>query len=332
MMELSLIICTYRRPKEVRRLLESIAEQTRIPDEILIVDGSDDVETKQTIENLEGRLKDLPISYFLVDTQDRGLTRQRNFGIARANGKRIAFLDDDVVLEPEYFSEIEACFERNKDAMGVGGYIKSSVEWRKVSPEEKTGLLEYRFGDWVRRDDIRWVIRKILGLDSPLPPGWIPASGNGRSLGALPPDGNDHQVQILMGGASAWRREIFEEQQFSTYFEGYGLYEDFDFSIRASKSHRLVLCTNAQLDHYHAPSGRPDYFKYGKMVVRNGWYVWRVQYPSPAFTSRMKWWATGVLLMLLRLVDLRAGNAMGSVVEGLGRMWGMTTLLWKSPK
>jgi len=46
-------------------LLESIAEQIRIPDEILIVDGSDDFETKKTVENLEHRLKKLPINYFL---------------------------------------------------------------------------------------------------------------------------------------------------------------------------------------------------------------------------------------------------------------------------
>src|SRR5207247_932846 len=146
-----------------------------------------------------------------------------------------------------------------------------------------------------RRDDLRWRLRKLLALESKLPPGFMPPFGHGRPPG-YPPDGEDHKVEFIIGCASAWRRQPSEGLRFSTYFEGYGLYEDLDFSIQAGKRGVIYVCTKARLAHYHAPSGRPNQFRYGIMVVRNGWFVWRRRWPNPGFVSCCKWWAiTSVL-------------------------------------
>jgi hypothetical protein len=57
----------------------------------------------------------------------------------------------------------------------------------------------------------------------------------------------------------------------STYFEGYGLYEDADFLLcELPKRGKLYLIRPAKLNHYHDASGRPNQYNYGKMVVRNG--------------------------------------------------------------
>ena len=97
-MKFSLIICTYKRATPLRTLLESVQLQTVYPDEILVVDGSPDDFTKAVLE--EKHLKGL--SYFKVSEEDRGLTRQRNFGINRLMQETeiVCFLDDDTVLEP----------------------------------------------------------------------------------------------------------------------------------------------------------------------------------------------------------------------------------------
>ena len=79
-----------------------------------------------------------------------------------------------------------------------------------------------------------------------------------------------------------FRKIVFDSIWFSPYFEGYGLYEDADFTLRLSKIGKLYVNTNAQLGHFHDESGRPNKYQYGKMVVRNGWYVWRVKYPNPS--------------------------------------------------
>lgn len=75
----SLIICTYERDTSLKRLLDSVQEQRLYPDEILIIDGSYSKETEIMLE--EHSYKNL--KYFRVEEEDRGLTKQRNYGIKK---------------------------------------------------------------------------------------------------------------------------------------------------------------------------------------------------------------------------------------------------------
>ena len=118
-MMLSLIVCTYQRAEALNRLLASVVIQTTYPDEILIIDGSKDLETQQSISSQTIR----NLKYFKVEEKDRGLTRQRNFGTEKLNSKSeiVCFLDDDVVLEPDYFKAVLKAFDSDPDIVGVGG-------------------------------------------------------------------------------------------------------------------------------------------------------------------------------------------------------------------
>lgn len=324
MASLSLIVCTYRRPGPVRRLLEAVAAQTRRPDEVLVVDASPDGETEEAVRSLGA-------VYERVPPEERGLTRQRNRGIDRTRGELVAFLDDDTVPEPGYFAEVLGCFERHSDAVGVGGFIINEVEWRRGTGQPSLSV--YRFGEWERREDFRWRLRRIVGLDSPLPPGRMPGSGHARPTGFVPPDGEDHRVELFMGGAATWRRGLLERVRFSPWFEGYGLYEDLDFCLRAGREGSLWLCTRARLAHLHDAAGRPHRFRYGEMVVRNGWRVWRLRWPSPSWPDRGRWWATTLLLAVCRLGDaVRGPERTEALTEALGRLWGSATLLWDRPE
>ena len=93
-MRFSLIICTYMRPQPLLKLLQSVSSQTLYPNEILIIDGSLYNQTQNTLE--ENNFKGL--KYFKVQEEDRGLTRQRNYGIERVSelSDIVCFLDDDV--------------------------------------------------------------------------------------------------------------------------------------------------------------------------------------------------------------------------------------------
>jgi GT2 family glycosyltransferase len=345
---LTLIVCTYRRPREVERLLRAVAAQSRVPDETLIVDGSPDDETERAVrafilENERKRgsvVRDL--KYFRVPPAERGLTRQRNYGIARARCLFVSFLDDDTVPEPDYFAETLACFARHAEACGVGGFITNEVEWWRANgsaangderERSRAGSSAFRWGAWERREAYRWRLRKVLGLASELPPGWMPSAGHGRPVGYLPPDGEDYRVEFFMGGSSTWRREVFVRHKFSSYFEGYGLYEDMDFCVRAAADAPLYLATRARLAHYHAPAGRPSRFRYGRMVVRNGWFVWRRRHTRPSLSSRARWWTTTALLATCQLGEaVRGRDRWQQLTEAFGRASGMVTLLLSKPK
>ncbi|TDR22964.1 glycosyltransferase family 2 protein [Flavobacterium cheniae] len=329
-MVFALIICTYKRSQPLLKLLLSVQHQTLHPNEILIVDGSPDDFTKEmlTQNSFQG------LKYFKVDDKDRGLTKQRNYGIARVQeaSEVVCFLDDDTVLESNYFEEIIKTYTLFPEALGVGGYITNETNWTKTTSDYQAKANEFYYDGWKRKDGSRFVWRKKLGLDSNRPPGCLPEFSHGRSIGFLPPSGKIYEVEQLMGGVSSFRKSVFKEFQFSTYFEGYGLYEDADFTLRLSKVGKLYINTNAQLGHYHDASGRPNKYDYGKMVVRNGYYVWRVKYPNPSFKAKIKWHLITLLLTAIRFTNVATkSKRKEALTETLGRISGWFTLFFNPP-
>ncbi len=330
-MNFSLIICTYKRPQALLTLLQSVKLQTLYPNAILIVDGSPDDFTKEMLTQHSFQ----NLNYYKVEEKDRGLTKQRNYGIARVSQDSVVvcFLDDDTILAPNYFEEIIKTYTIHPEALGVGGYITNEVSWQNVGVDYVATNNEFYYDGWKRKDGSRFVWRKKLGLDSDVPPGCSPEFSHGRSVGFLPPSGKVYPVEQLMGGVASFRKTVFEQFQFSTYFEGYGLYEDADFTLRVSKTGKLYLNTAAQLEHHHDAAGRPNQYAYGKMVVRNGWYVWRVKYPKPSFKAKFKWHAITLLLMAIRVTNvITTTKRKEAFTETMGRVVGWVSLFWNRPR
>lgn len=324
-MKFTLIVCTYMRPGPLLQLLRSVKQQTVYPKEILIIDGSINNETELALEQNQFN----NVTYFSVPPEQRGLTRQRNFGIDCV-GKEIeivCFLDDDVVLETDYFEQLLQTYQQYPNAMGAGGYILNETKYDYVGDNYTAKIDEFYYDGWKRKDSSRFILRKRLGLDSDCAPGFSPLFSHGRSVGFLPPSGKIYPVEQLMGGVSSFKKEIFETMNFSTYFEGYGLYEDADFSIRVAKIGKLYLNTAAKLYHYHNPSGRPNHYKYGKMVVHNGWYVWRTKNPKPTINAKLKWHCITILLIIIRFSNtFTTNNKKEAFTEATGRTIGWWSL------
>ncbi len=330
-MKLSLIICTYKRAKALQSLLISICNQTLYPNEILIIDGSPDNQTQEmlSVNNYEN------LVYYLVEEKDRGLTKQRNYGVSNISEDSdiVCFLDDDTILKNNYFEEIIKTYKIFPNALGVGGYIINESEWKFVGKDYKAQLNEFYFDEWLKKDGLRFVWRKKIRLDSNVPPGYLPEFSHGRSISFLPPTNKIYKVEQLMGGVSSFRKEVFEKISFSTYFEGYGLYEDADFTLRLSKIGDLYVNTSAQLEHYHDSEGRPNQYEYGKMVVRNGWYVWRVKYPNPSLKNIIKWHFITFLLLFIRGLNcINTNKKKEAFTEFLGRLVGWHSLFFRKPK
>jgi len=319
------------RSEPLLKLLQSVQKQTLYPYEILIIDGSRNNETELLIK--ESRFDKL--QYFLVDDKNRGLTKQRNFGIKKVSKtvEIVCFLDDDTILEENYFEEIIKTYKVYPVALGVGGYISNEAKWEKVNDKLNPSINDFYFDGWKRKDGSRFILRKKLNLDSDCDPGFSPLFSHGRSVSFLPPTDKIYEVEQLMGGVSSFKISVFEKLSFSTYFEGYGLYEDADFTLRVAKMGKLYINTAAKLGHFHAETGRPNQYNYGKMVVRNGWYVWRVKKPNPIFKDRLKWNSITLLLILIRSTNiLTAQNKRAAFTETLGRSMGFLSLLVNKPK
>lgn len=329
-MNFSLIICTYNRNEAIAVLMQSIMKQLLYPNQIIIVDASLNSKTKDYFDT-----NSFPnLEYYLVKDKDRGLTRQRNFGINKVNSNSevVCFLDDDTILESNYFKELVQTYEIHPEALGVGGYITNEIQWFKVKENSLIDNTCFEFDGFYRKEDSRNILRNILGLAANRNPGFLPEFSHGRSISYLPPSGNIYEVEQLMGGVSSFKKKVLDENKFSTFFDGYGLYEDADFSLRISKIGKLYVNTKAQLEHHHNPSGRPNQYCYGRMVVWNGWYVWRVRWPKPSLKAKLKWHFITCLLILVRLGNVfTTSNRVASFTEFSGRVTAYIKLFFFKP-
>jgi GT2 family glycosyltransferase len=139
------------------------------------------------------------------------------------------------------------------DAIGAGGLDLQNNNYFRKEPGAKYNRFKYyKIDGWVAAEPLRYKARKLFGLLPSLQPGLIPDFSHGRSV--LPPNGKVYKVEHFMGGIASYKREIFDHIKFSTFFDGYSLYEDFDFCVRALNYGKLYVNTNAKVWHYHEQS------------------------------------------------------------------------------
>ena len=119
---LSVIITSYttERLKNIFELLDSIKGQTYTNIEVIFVAER----SKELYEKVRryGEKIGLPVFKVLFNFGELGLSQARNLGIEHANGHIIAFVDDDVILTPNWAKELMATFNMDNDIVGVTGH------------------------------------------------------------------------------------------------------------------------------------------------------------------------------------------------------------------
>ncbi len=114
-LKFSIIVPIYNRPQEIEELLESLTKQDFDEDfEVLIIeDGSQD-SSEKIVEKYQSNLD---LKYFYKENTGAGASR--NYGMERASGNYFIILDSDVIVPPQYLSEVnEALQEKFTDAFG----------------------------------------------------------------------------------------------------------------------------------------------------------------------------------------------------------------------
>ena len=115
--KISVIVPSYRRPRDLERCLEALAAQSRPPDEILIVLRETDSPTQQLVARFQEKLRSL----VAVPVVEPGLIQAMNCGLANAKGDFVVFTDDDSEPEADWLERIERTFEDEKSVLLVEG-------------------------------------------------------------------------------------------------------------------------------------------------------------------------------------------------------------------
>jgi glycosyltransferase involved in cell wall biosynthesis len=105
----SAIVTTHLRPALLEESLASVLEQRRRPEEVLVVDDADDLETREVVER-HSDVPDVDLRYICNDAGP-GPCTSRNLGAKLAGGQWLAFLDDDDVWDRDHLVHCTAVTE-----------------------------------------------------------------------------------------------------------------------------------------------------------------------------------------------------------------------------
>jgi GT2 family glycosyltransferase len=229
----SAIVPTVGRASSLNALLESLAKQTRRPDEVVIADSSGSPEVPALVS--DWRERGLAARYLHVTPANA--VQQRIAAIAAATGNFLLLLDDDVVLEPPCVERLLATLDADPALVAVSADIVNA-SW----PEATTAwqlymrsVLGLRAGEWHGR-----VVGPLLRFGYPVRPS------------AVAP------LEWFAAGHSLVRREAYEAAGgFSSFFlHRSTMNEDVDLALKMSRFGRIALEPASRAHHFHHPHGR----------------------------------------------------------------------------
>jgi GT2 family glycosyltransferase len=272
------IIATRNRDDDLLVAVRSLVRQTVLPEELCIVDSSEEPLRRAEIERL---CAEAGIRLDYVHPAPRGLTLQRNIGIERTTGDPIFLIDDDVWLAPDVHQEI-------LDEYGRWGPELGGVRGAPVFPQRPGRLT------------ILW--RRVFGMGG----FWPEASGRMRS--GFFPEGvsaseSVRRLEYFNGWFMSFRREVFEHERFDENMVGYAFMEDFDLSYRVVKrGYVLVQTPRARIVHHKSSSERFSAHDFQRVSMSNQFYLHHKNMPQTVRYKAALWWA------LLGTLPLNAGK------------------------
>jgi len=236
----SVVIPTLNRPKHLKKALNSLLAQTILPHEVIIVDQSEDSETEKLI--IEERpvflTKRVDLKY--IRERKESANHARNVGWRATVGNIVLFLDDDMILDKQYISEILEVYREHPNAIGVQGTWNGWPYWKGTSTISimfncirKVFLVTH-----YERDS-----QKVLASGGVIVP--YPLT---KAI----------EAEIIYPGLPSFKREIVNDFHFDENLKGYSWGEEF-FTIKLNQfyPHSLYVTPFAKSIHDHASIGRP---------------------------------------------------------------------------
>jgi len=227
-MKLTVVIPTKNRKKDLETLVDSLILQSKLPDELIIVDQSLSSESQKVISEKWNSISKSQLVYIL-DSRIEGLVAAKSVGSEQAKNEVICFLDDDLILDAHFLREIVKPFLQDGRVRGVSGVF---INFPKTSKLYK--IMYSLFHKGIFSDPRPIVYKEYKGYSNPLV-----------------------ETSVLWGGITAWRSEVLKQVPFDTTNSLF-MMEDFDYSrkIRETLGGGLFVSPNARAIHNHSVTNR----------------------------------------------------------------------------
>lgn len=210
----SVIVTTYNRPDALRLVLESLDQQDTDDFEVIVVDDGSEIETKNFLDELKGKVK-YELKHVWQEHKGFRAAMLRNKGAALSRGEYLIFLDGDSIVQKTFVSRHLKIAEPSYFI--AGNRILLSSDFTKEILKNGISLHRWNALDWFFAFCHGKVSRFIPIL----------------SLGKLY---WRYFYRYKWEGAKThnlgvWRKDFFAINGFDEGYYGWG-YEDSDFAVR----------------------------------------------------------------------------------------------------
>ncbi len=270
---ISVVTPTLDRADQVCELIASLAAQRVLPYELVLVDGAP-LHNRATEQIVADWTAALPFECRHI-RHGGGTAIQRNVGIEAARGSHIAFIDDDMLLEPDFFEVILETYAAIKDTSvaGIAGYITNQY----LDPNRSA----------------RWRWYRRLRLFGTFEPGRFDfTSGYPINRYLQEPHSGLREIDFMGANCAVWRREVFDQGlRFAPFFVDYGVMEDAHLALSARKQGwRLLECGAARCEHHQSSRSRRSKRQVARKTALNYRFLFVDIVPNRSWRQETRWW------------------------------------------
>ena len=155
---ISIIVPCYNVEEYLEECVESLVRQTYAKTEILLIDDGATDNTGRIAEELAGKYENV----FCFHKENGGLSSARNFGLGKAKGDYVSFIDSDDWIDPNFIEKLYDAVSKNHADIAVCGYrfeeakegVVTFEESRIISSHEAMKIL----GDIYPKENVLLVI------------------------------------------------------------------------------------------------------------------------------------------------------------------------------
>lgn len=258
--QLSVIICTYNRAKELKRCLDSLAKQSFKNFEVIIIDGN----KKRNIELKKfGHLK---IKRFIYTEKE--LAKVRDLGWRKAKGEVVSWIDDDVIVFKDWAKNIVEIFDQNP---GIGGVTGPTIVPENLLRNRdifwfynRSGIWKIlaRFWNWFFLEGKMYEPGKLLKSGA-----WSPGSNFKSCLNTK----ELQDVDYLEACNISLRKDLVKKAGgFDLEYKGVAEWSELDLAIKVKNlGYRLIFSPKVKTTHYISQSGIFSKRNFAKLRMEN---------------------------------------------------------------
>lgn len=162
-MKLSLLVPTWRRHRDLSRLLDGLKCQIRAFDEIIIIIGPEDPESWGIVELRRSALPNLQV----YGSAKASVVHSLNMGLSKVTGDIVCLTDDDAVPFADWALNIEQCYLADTALGALGGqdWIQLPDEPELSTPTPAHLVGRYLFCRYLIGNHHRGSIEPVVEVD-----------------------------------------------------------------------------------------------------------------------------------------------------------------------